>query len=184
MRVERIIASLGFAAMVAAASACADGGGAGSPDAASESLCRSLPATEVVKLFDLQPGSGGQSGDAQVRTKADTSTSGSAPGCRWSTGGNTVGTNIVQVKGGRERLASISTGPVDVGDGVELFPPRQTDAMCQAEFTATSGPVDQAITVIVLPDLQLTRASNPPVDWCQRAVPLAKSVMRGLGWLR
>ncbi|WP_299575176.1 hypothetical protein [uncultured Williamsia sp.] len=184
MRVERLVASLGSAAIVATASACTTAGDAGAPNAASESLCQGLPSAEVVKLFDLQPGSGGQPGDAQVRSEVDTSMSGTAPGCRWSTGENTLGINVVQVAGGRDRLASISTGPVDVGDGVELFPPRQTDAMCQAEFTARTGPTDQAITVIVLPDLQLTRPSSPSVDWCQRTAPAAKTVMRGLGWLR
>lgn len=182
MRITKaaVLAGLVTLPMVAA---CTDAaGGSRSSDPAAQSLCQQLPAGEVLSLFDVGSTPDKNPADSKVTTEADTSSAN--PGCKWLTGEGALGITVVTVAGGRERLTSISTGPVDVGDGVELFPPKQTDAMCQAEFTSRGGPTDQALTVIVLPDLQLTRPSNRSVDWCQRAAPAAKTVMKGIGWLR
>lgn len=181
MRITRatVLAGLVTLPMVAA---CTDAAGGSSSSDPAQSLCQQLPAGEVLSLFDVGSTPDKNPADSKVTTEADTSSAN--PGCKWLTGESALGITVVTVAGGRERLASISMGPVDVGDGVELFPPKQTDAMCQAEFTANGGPTDQALTVVVLPDLQLTRPTNQPVDWCRRAVPSVKTVMKGIGWLR
>lgn len=182
MRITKaaVLAGLVTLPMVAA---CTDAaGGSRSSDPAAQSLCQQLPAGEVLSLFDV--GSTPDKNPAHSTVTTEAETTGTNPGCKWLTGESALGITVVTVAGGRDRLASISTGPVDVGDGVELFPPKQTDATCQAEFTAKGGPTDQALTIVVLPVLQLTRPSGAPVDWCRQAVPAAKTVMRGLGWIR
>lgn len=164
------------------ASGC--GGPTSDTERASSALCERIPPRMIIELFDAgDAGANATSEKASVRADADPVSAKAGAGCRWSTGNSTLGVAAYSVSS--DRLSSISNGPIDVGDGIQLFQPRSPDStQCLADFTAVGGPSDQALTVVVVPDYDLNPSSKPPVDWCRRAVPAVKTVMKGLGWVR